>query len=43
MVQSIVCYLGAELVACVTLWWARGDGQCEERAQNLYDAVCLIL
>ncbi len=43
MVQSIVFYLGAEIVACVAFWWARGGGQCEERAQNLYDVVCLIL
>ena len=36
-------YLGAEIVACVALWWTQGGGQCEERAQNSYDAVCLIL
>ena len=43
MVQSIVFYLGAEIVACVAFWWARGGGQCEERAQNFYDVVRLIL
>ena len=34
---------GAENLSPVAFWWARGGGQCEERAQNLYDAVCLIL
>ncbi len=43
MVQSIVFCRGAEIVACVAFWWARGGGQCEERAQNLYDVECLIL
>ena len=34
---------GAENLSPVAFWWARGSGQCEERAQNLYDVVCLIL